>query len=239
MLTTLLLLTALFFVLGFVITERNAKYLLSGYNTMPEEQRKQLNLAAFIRFHKRFHVFLSLSFLLIGLTLYLLKVNLFLSLFIGGYPLFAYMFFLWKSMAFWRSCSPKSARVGIALLLIVTVGVLVLLLVGLKNDRLTIDADHLKISGMYSVNMPVEEIESVTLLDTLPEIRLKTNGFATGPIKKGYFILKNRGTAKLILNSPDGPFILITPKNDQPIYYSLNASENEAIYQKIQAAISE
>ncbi len=44
----------LFTSLGFIVTENNAQYLLAGYNTMSEDDRKNFDLPAYIRFFKNF-----------------------------------------------------------------------------------------------------------------------------------------------------------------------------------------
>ncbi|MBS9767294.1 MAG: DUF3784 domain-containing protein [Flavobacteriaceae bacterium] len=48
MLFPIVLLSVIFIAIGFIVTENNAKYLLSGYNAMSEEERKKVNIKAFV-----------------------------------------------------------------------------------------------------------------------------------------------------------------------------------------------
>jgi hypothetical protein len=36
-------------------------------------------------------------------------------------------------------------------------------------------------------------MKSINILDTMPQIRMKTNGLATGSIRKGYFVVDGIG----------------------------------------------
>ena len=57
MMLVILLLSFLFFILGFILNESNAKYLLSGYNTMSVEEQSNFNLKSYLNFFKKFHIF--------------------------------------------------------------------------------------------------------------------------------------------------------------------------------------
>jgi len=50
MIFIIILLSLLFIVIGFIVTENNAKSLLSGYNTMSEEDRKLFDLKSYTLF---------------------------------------------------------------------------------------------------------------------------------------------------------------------------------------------
>ena len=65
----ILILGAFFAGIGFLIHEGNAKYLLAGYNTMGESERKKVDLSRFIPYFRRFHIFLGASFTVLGLLL--------------------------------------------------------------------------------------------------------------------------------------------------------------------------
>lgn len=46
--------SALFYAIGSFINKENSKYLLSGYNTMSEEERKKFDLDAYLKLFKPF-----------------------------------------------------------------------------------------------------------------------------------------------------------------------------------------
>ena len=67
--TPILILSSIFIAIAFIVNENNAKYLLSGYNTMSEEERMKFDIKSYIPFFRNFHIFLGISLLIISLIL--------------------------------------------------------------------------------------------------------------------------------------------------------------------------
>ena len=81
------------FLIGSILTVDNSKYLLSGYNSISEEERSKIDIKPFVKFFRRFHFFLSFSFSTIGILFYQTVDTLFSELFIVFFPFVAYIFF--------------------------------------------------------------------------------------------------------------------------------------------------
>ena len=267
MIFVVLFLGFLFLAIGRLLTVGNARFLLAGYNTMSEEERQGFDLEGYVPFFRRFHLFLGLSFLAGGCGLYYLVDLDAAGVFLGVYPIVAYIYFLWASRRFYRngeaggskvagstargSSTIKYSKIGIWVLIGSLVFVLGLMVAGYKEDRLTVVAAagnqaatvnqtasegqsvSLRIGGMYGETIPLSNIESIVLLDTLPRITFRENGFALGRISKGYFRTADKERVKLILNARKPPYILITKTNGRKIYYSArSASTLEQFRQK-------
>ena len=56
---------------AFLVNEKNAKYLLSGYNTMSKEEQESFDLKNYIIFFKKFFINLAIYSSLIYLTSYI------------------------------------------------------------------------------------------------------------------------------------------------------------------------
>ncbi|MDO1512272.1 DUF3784 domain-containing protein [Maribacter confluentis] len=95
----------LFIIIGFLVTERNAQYVLSGYNTMSEEKKKQFPIKSYLQFFRNFHIILGASYLVIGYLLFLLNENIF-QVFLPLYPVLAYLYFNRKSGKFLKQQTP-------------------------------------------------------------------------------------------------------------------------------------
>ena len=54
MILTLIFVNAVFLIIAFYINPKNAKYLLAGYNTMPEKERAKVNIEGLLNFIKFF-----------------------------------------------------------------------------------------------------------------------------------------------------------------------------------------
>lgn len=226
-------LSVLFILVGFTVTEKNAKHLLSGYNTMSEEDREKVDLTAYIPYFRNFHFFLGITFFIFGASLTYFVGRNAGGLFLGIYPIVAYIYFIATSSKYSKGLSTKWNKFGIVILSITLVFVVGLFAYGYTENRISYDANYIEFSGSYGENISVDNIAKIELVNTLPKITSKTNGFAMGTVNKGYFRTKNGEIVKLILNSDQKPIILLTKTNGKKIYFSAETDDNQGIYDEM------
>lgn len=124
-------------------------------------------------------------------------------------------------------------------LLIIVIAVVVLY--SIKTAVPKVEADGIKVSGMYSLNLKYEDIQDIKLEDTLPEGLRKVNGidiFGTAYI--GNFSSPNINKLKVFVVSDKGPFIYIKAKNVDYHYVIINRKEKsktEELYNDIKSQI--
>lgn len=230
-------LSLLFFAIGFIVTEKNAKYLLSGYNTMDEEDRKKVDIKAYILYFRNFHIILGVSFLILGSILtYFISENAG-GIFLAVYPILAYIYFIATSSKYSKGLSSKWNKVGVIILLGTLIFVVGLLGYGFKENKLNFNSTNIEFKGSYGETLTKSEIQSIELVDQLPEIILKTNGFALGTINKGFFKTKNGEIVKLILNSDNKPVILFTKTDGKKIYYSAKDKSNKIVVDEMRKTL--
>ena len=224
----------LFIGIGFLITEKNAKYLLSGYNTMSKEQRDKVELKPYLSHFRKFHIFLGLSFMVIALTLNYLSPNIG-GIFLVVYPIIAYSYFMWTSRGYFKNVktSRTQLKVGMGILIGTLVFVGAIFYLGYQEDEIIFDKNLITLEGFYGEEIDPSEIQSVELVEELPEIKKRTNGFSSGTVHKGYFKLEDGKRVKLILNSETKPYILFTTKGRKKIYYSSRNTSNQEIYDQL------
>lgn len=225
--------SALFVAIGFILTEKNAKYLLSGYNTLSEAERGELDLPAYLRFYRRFHFFLGASTLVAGSALVLLGGANAGGIFLTCYPIAAYIYFIRKGSAYGNRADWARNRWAVWLLAAVLVFAGALLARGFSDNPLQISGGQVVIGGSYGERFRLEEIERLDLVDILPSTGAKTNGFALGTVRKGFFRTSDGEAVKLLLNSSGGPYVLIVKKDGKKIYYSAKSESGEALYRKL------
>lgn len=95
-------LALLFIGTGYILTENNSKYYLSGYWNLSEKEREKVDLKNFLTFFKRFHLVLGLSFLIFGLIFYFLVSKRSAGVFIAVYPVIGYTFFFFAQKKYWK-----------------------------------------------------------------------------------------------------------------------------------------
>lgn len=230
------LLAFVFVGIGFLITEKNAKHLLSGYNTMTEEDRKNFNLIDYLKFFRKFHVFLGASLLIISLLLFYFVDADYSGVFVGIYPIAAYIYFIWKGKRFnnMKDEQTKSSYLfALILMIVVLIGIVAMFTYSLQDNTVEIKEDTIQISGDYGMDLSINNIKSIELVNELPEITSKINGFALETIEKGLFRTNDDKEVKLLINSQNKPFILISTKTNEKIYYSSKTKSNQEIYNQL------
>lgn len=235
----LLGMSLLFVAIGFIVTERNAKYTLSGYNLMSEEARKRIDIKSYLSFFRKFHVFLGVTLLILGAALtYLINENVGL-IFLVIYPILAYTYLLIASSKYSKGSSALWNKVVIFIMIGTLLFVVGLLGYGFKENKLVFDAQRIEIKRIYGETLSQNQIESIELVNQLPNITYKTNGFALGSIKKGYFKTENGEMVKLILNSDNKPYILFVKSDGKKIYYSAKKAPNEMIFNQMKQTLTD
>ena len=227
----------LFVAIGFILTEKNAKHLLAGYNTMSKEARQQFDIKGYLVFFRKFHLFLGASLLIIGLPLnYTISENAG-GLFLALYPIAAYIYFVIASSGFSKGIKKKGNKIGIIILIITLLFVIGVLGYGFKENKLNFDAEKIEITGIYGEILLSTEIQSITLIDQLPSISYKSDGFALGKIRKGYFKTKTGETVKFMLNSDNNPYLLITKTDGKKIYFSAKERSSIELFDELKSLI--
>jgi hypothetical protein len=133
MIYVLIVISLLFVAIGFILSEKNARYLLSGYNLMSEKDRQKFDIAAYVPYFRNFHVGLGVSIFVIGLPLTYGVSELAGMLFLVAYPILAYVYFLLASTKFSNGLSTTPNKVGAAVLVVVMLFVVALMVQSFSN----------------------------------------------------------------------------------------------------------
>lgn len=229
----------IFFVgLGFILTENNAKFILAGYNTMSQEEQAKVNISDYVVFFRKFHLYFGLSFLIFGFVLFFLELRNALGLFISFYPILGYIYFLSKSAKFTKNVNSGTNKIGIIIVLVLTlIFVAALFLYGFQESKLILNQDQIELTGIYGEKIDFKEVKSVELVEKLPVIVMKTNGFSTGDIRKGYFKTDDGVVVKILQQEAKSALILITKNNDELIYFNTKSDESKTLLDEINTVL--
>lgn len=240
MIVSVIILSSVFIGIAFLVNKDNAKYLLSGYNTMTDEERNNFEIQLYIPFFKKFHLFLGISVLIVASLLYYFVDTDASGIFMAIYPLLAYTFFLWKSNKFYILKTKKQIVISYAAMTIMFFLVVVIAYEfknSLTNNEILLKENHLEISGEYGSKIDIISINSIVLIDSLPQITSKLDGFDLKNIRKGYFKTKNGEKVKLLINTKSAPYILITIKDSSKIYYNSKNASSKYLHKKLNSHV--
>ncbi len=236
MLYVIIGLGVMFLLLAFTLNQNNAKYLLAGYNTASKEDREAFDLDGFLPFFKKFHIFLGLSFLVLGLGAFFTLGGDAAGSFLGVYPIVAYIYFIWKAQKYGNPNKGINGKIGVFVLAITLIFVVGLLVMGMRENRLVVNQSGVEITGIYGDDWQKAEINEILLIEDLPTISSRLNGFALESASKGWFKTANGEKVKLILNTKRAPYIEMGLSDGSRVFYSSSDIPTEEIYAELSVA---
>lgn len=68
------------------------------------------------------------------------------------------------------------------------------------GNEIIVDDNKIEIKGDYSMNIPFDDIDTILLVESLPEIKLRTNGISTKKVNIGKFKMADGNKCRLYIN---------------------------------------
>jgi hypothetical protein len=225
--------------LTYLIVKKKEYSLLSGYSNRPEEEKQYLKENGYI---DKVGKYLTYTFYLLALAFILTLFNVpygtevgfgLLTLFILGGLVYIQKFevprkrkkYLWVSGSF-------------SIVIILAIGIL--FFIGSMENDVNITENTFEITGMYGIEWELDEIIHVELMDVLPEVEYKANGFATSNILKGKFRLEEPyGRGLLFIEKGLKPYLFIEKEDNFVFLNRENAEETIQIYNELKQMLKE
>lgn len=115
----------------------------------------------------------------------------------------------------------KNMSAGIIIgIVMIFAGIVVMLVSISRPNRIEICDGSLVISGSYPMTVTPDGIKTAELLDSLPKITIRTNGFALGDSMTGHFRMKGIGACRLYLKMNRPPFVHIVTSGGKHIFFN-------------------
>ncbi len=227
--------------IGISIKYGKAYWLISGYNTMSSEKKKNVNVEQLGKRMGDFCIFLAVLIFLIIMSL---VFELFILTVIGAVLFISgIIIFIIKAQKYDGNAVKENGKMKVntkfaiggiaAFFVILSIGVGFLLYQGNRSVAYVLSADGIQISGMYGETIAAGDILDVAIQEDLPEITLRTNGSAIGSKLKGFFNVTGYGNAKLFLDTKTPPYIFIRTAKKTIILNDGDRAKTEALYQSI------
>jgi len=202
---------------------------------MTEAQRAVVDIDGYVIFFKQFHLFLSVSLFMLVTGIDLINSNL-AGIILGIYPLLGYCYFMLKSRKYFSKVKNHKRNMLIA---VVILGITIffsgkLFYEGFSENKIVLGKNDLEITGMYGEKINRKEIVNMQLVNSLPEISMRSNGFSAGDFRKGYFKTKDRKTVKLFVNKKENPLLLLNTTKGV-IYFSSSEKPAQNLFKEIEA----
>lgn len=230
-------------VLGIAVKYLKAYWLISGYNTMSLDKKKNVDIEGLGNFVGDFCFVLTAIIFLSGILMAFGKemagtVVLFLL-----FPLMIYvLIFAQKYDGNTRNADgtmntkTKVIIGGISLFLVATVvGTGSLIYQSNKPAEFKVGDGVFEIGGLYGESIDLDDIKDIMLKDTMPDVRQRTNGSSIGSKKKGYFRLDGALNAKLFVDDAKPPFIFVETSSKLIILNCESSKKTEELYNALKS----
>ncbi|MBR2052264.1 MAG: hypothetical protein IJ961_07315 [Bacteroidales bacterium] len=77
------------------------------------------------------------------------------------------------------------------------------------GNEIIVDDNKIEIKGDYSMDIPFDDIDTVLLVESLPNIKLRTNGISTNKVNIGKFKMADGNKCRLYINKSTPLFVEI------------------------------
>ncbi|MYL30138.1 DUF3784 domain-containing protein [Halobacillus halophilus] len=220
--------------LTFLVVKRKEYGLISGFSSRPEEEKRILMENGYVKAVERLLFLIFLLFagvFIMGLlpVPYGLEISLavFLLVVLGGAV----------RVQMYEVPGKRKRNLWLTSILglLVLTGLGALTYFSMMENEVTVTETHLEISGMYGLEWKLGDIDQVTIEEELPEVILKSNGFAAAGQLKGRFRLeKPYGPARLFIHDQnEGPFLYVQ-KGEEDLWLSRERREEIAgLYEQL------
>lgn len=223
------------FMIGMGFLVKSAPGMIAGYNTMPKDKKKNVDIEGLSTFMRNGLITIGLSIIIgyhlfewIGFTMIANSIILIVTL-VGVTILVI------NARKFDHNENKyKKTKLTYFIHGLVILFVIGLIAYGFIPSKTIYGTDTIRFSGMYGFEISNSEIDKVELSDTLPTIKIRTNGFSFGTIKKGFFNLDKFGKSRLLIHSDSAPYLILSISNgDKVIINFKDKIETEKTYNKI------
>lgn len=236
----LLFTAVMFVVLGVLIKHLKCYWLISGYNTMSAERKKNVDVVGLANLIGYYCYFLAALFVVAWLFGQLEYHTPMLAVFIimGISAIFliirAQKYDHNKKLGNKDSTSLQAAKKGISITVIILIAVGGFIFYGMQPPTINATENYIQIKGMYSEKVYYQDITDITISETMPKVIRKSNGLNAGNVLKGSFQLQELGKTKLNLNKAKPPYIFIEHNDGLLIINAYDTERTKELFQSLQ-----
>lgn len=227
-----LFIIGLFMLLSWAIVSKKAYWLISNFNGRKKEDQQQLIANGYPQSVGKLLLFTALGLLvLLPLTFTSFKFSMELQF---GFMLF----FLLVGLVFLSKYEIPAKRrrsyilsSAIAIATFIFIGVLFYF--GYQDFELRTHQETFEISGVYGDKWQYTDIQKVELLDQMPAITMRTNGFGMTTFSKGKFKVKDYGSSLLFIHTDSPPYLYIELKETKIFINSKNPKQTKKWFENL------
>ncbi|WP_411954293.1 DUF3784 domain-containing protein [Alkalibacillus sp. S2W] len=212
--------------LTFLVYKRNDFTLINGFANRSKEEQQQLIQNGYTDAIKRYllHTFIILlATFIVGFLPIPYGMEIGFSILL----LYSLVGIVWIQRYEIESKRKRGYWITGSIAVVLIVGITGLTIWAFQPNQVTITDTQFNVSGLYGVEWSQSDIEEVQLLEEMPDVLIRTNGFAIQNLAKGHFRVDQYGSARLFLRGDHEPILYIATKHEQLF---INHEDNDTVH---------
>ncbi|WP_462413331.1 DUF3784 domain-containing protein [Neobacillus sp. Marseille-QA0830] len=198
----------LFGILAWAILKKKAYSLLSGFALRPKEEQQKLIENGLPQRTGKLMLVTAVGMLIL-LPLVFTSFKYVIEIQFGYMVLVLLGGFIYISRYDVPRKRKQSYLISTSLFVAVMALIGVIMYQGYKDYQLTLQKQTFEITGPYGDKWSYQDVKQVELLDKMPEVTYRQNGFGVSTMLKGKFKVENYGNALLFIRKNSPPYIYI------------------------------
>lgn len=227
-----LFIICLFYFLGWAIRSKKAYWLISGFATRKKEEQQQLIENGLPQKTGSLLMGTAVGMIFL-LPLHFMNITYVIEIQFGFMLISLLGGFIYLSKYEVPKKRKRSYIISSLLFVIVNSLIIVLFYVGYQDYTIVAKNASFEITGVYGDEWQYEDIVKIELMDKMPEVTWKQNGFGMSTMAKGYFKVKDYGSCLLFLRKDSSPFLYIELKEKKILINGENAEETHKWYEQL------
>ena len=227
---------AVFIFFGVAIKYFKWYFLISGYNLMSKNQKENVDIEGLGNLMGNFMFLFAAVMGLTGFfqlkgykTIALISILSLIPIVIG----LIIMAQKYDHNRQYKKGKKKEFILAIGLISLSLIIVSGFLIVGIIEPKVIIESDKIIISGQYKRSIVNSDIKEISLVENIPKVLRKINGFDFGYTLRGSFDVEGLGPANIYIQENQSPYIIITTDDRVYIINYKNPEKTLELYDQI------
>ncbi|QED46696.1 DUF3784 domain-containing protein [Cytobacillus dafuensis] len=232
LIATIIIMILIFGLLGWAIRYKKAYFLISGFESRSEEEKQEL-IENGLPQKTGGLLLLTAAVMLLLLPLLCTPFKYAIEFQFGGMLVFLMGGVIYLSKYEVPRKRKRSYMISISLFIAVVGSITALTLYSYQGYQLIVKEEQFEITGMYGDEWRIKDIKKVELMETMPQVKAKTNGVGLPTLSKGHFKVKDYGSSLLFIQKEASPYIYIELEDRKIFINDKNSNKTREWFQQL------
>ena len=234
---TYFIIGVVFIVLGLLV--RKYPILLAGYNTMSKEKKANVDEKGLTKYMCNWLVCIGAAVIVLYIVLDYFEYTDYLDVIILSILLVAFFIMIIGAQRYDHNKKGKFYWAFYLIIAAIFLGIIFGICISTIPADVSVSERNISLSGIKKTEISISDIKEISIINEIPKINKKVNGFALGNVHTGIFQLDDFGICHLSLYSLNGPYLMIKTYNpDVYVFNYKDSSKVNSLYDEIIAAQS-